>query len=290
MKLLKTLALALAGAGLLAGPAAAQKKWETVRIATEGAYAPWNFSGPGGKLDGFEIELANDLCARMKVKCEIVAQDWDGIIPALQAGKYDAIMAGMSITDERRKVIDFTRAYANAPNGLLAEKSSDLAKMPGTGSRFNLDKDMAGAQKAIDAVKAALKGKTIGVQGSTTHAAFADKFYKGAAEIREYKTTEQHDLDLAAGRIDVGFDSGVYGTTMLAKPVNAELAMVGPLLKGAMLATEVALGMRKDEPDLKAKFDAAIRSAAEDGTIRKLSEKWSKLDLTPGPVAPGASQ
>jgi octopine/nopaline transport system substrate-binding protein len=85
-------------------------------------------------------------------------------------------------------------------------------------------------------------------------------------------------------------NSGVYGTTMLAKPVNAELAMVGPLLKGAMLATEVALGMRKDEPDLKAKFDAAIRSAAEDGTIRKLSEKWSKLDLTPGPVAPGASQ
>ena len=85
---------------------------QNLKIATEGAYAPWNFTGAGGKLEGFEIELANDLCGRMKVKCEIVAQDWDGIIPALNAKKYDAIMAGMSITDERKKVIDFTRPYA----------------------------------------------------------------------------------------------------------------------------------------------------------------------------------
>jgi octopine/nopaline transport system substrate-binding protein len=281
MKLLKTLALALAGAGLLAGPAAAQKKWETVRIATEGAYAPWNFSGPGGKLDGFEIELANDLCARMKVKCEIVAQDWDGIIPALQAGKYDAIMAGMSITDERRKVIDFTRAYANAPNGLLAEKSSDLAKMPGTGSRFNLDKDMAGAQKAIDAVKAALKGKTIGVQGSTTHAAFADKFYKGAAEIREYKTTEQHDLDLAAGRIDAVLADSTALLATLAKSEFKDHALVGPGFVGGVLGGGVGAGIRKADADLKKMFDDAIAAATADGTVKRLSEKWFKIDAAP---------
>ena len=94
--------LGLLAAVLGAGAAAAQgKKWETVKIATEGAYAPWNFPAPSGKLDGFEVDLANDLCTRMKVKCEIVAQDWDGIIPALTAQKYDAIMAGMNITDKR---------------------------------------------------------------------------------------------------------------------------------------------------------------------------------------------
>ena len=84
----------------------AQEK--TVKIATEGAYAPWNFTSAGGKLEGFEIDLANDLCARMKVKCEIVAQDWDGIIPALQAKKYDAIMAGMSVTPKREEVMSFS--------------------------------------------------------------------------------------------------------------------------------------------------------------------------------------
>ena len=89
--------------------------------------------GLAGKLEGFEIDLASELCGRMKVKCEIVAQDWDGIIPALQAKKYDAIMAGMSITDERKKTIDFAGPYAAGPNGFLVAKASPLAKMPGTG-------------------------------------------------------------------------------------------------------------------------------------------------------------
>src|ERR687886_2156491 len=106
MKILGVLGAAALSILTAAGGASAQEK--TVKIATEGAYAPWNFTGAGGKLEGFEIDLANDLCARMKVKCEIVAQDWDGIIPALNAKKYDAIMAGMSITDDRKKVIEFT--------------------------------------------------------------------------------------------------------------------------------------------------------------------------------------
>src|SRR5829696_2823829 len=125
MKLVKLTSLSLLSAMLAIGAASAQEK--TVKIATEGAYAPWNFTGAGGKLEGFEIDLANDLCGRMKVKCEIIAQDWDGIIPALQAKKYDAIMAGMSVTDERKKVIEFSRAYANSPNGFLVAKTSPLA-------------------------------------------------------------------------------------------------------------------------------------------------------------------
>lgn len=99
--------------------------------------------------------------------------------------------------------------------------------------------------------------------------------------IRAYKSSPERDLDLMAGRIDAGFDSGVYGTSILGKPGNEDIAMVGPLMKGAMLATEVAIGLRKNEPELKTIFDKAIRDATEDGTIRKISLQWSKLDLTP---------
>src|SRR6476661_4279994 len=120
MTIFKTIGLGILASALAIGAAAAQDK--TVKIATEGAYAPWNFTGAGGKLEGFEVDLANELCTRMKVKCEIVAQDWDGIIPALTAKKYDAIMAGMSITDERKKTIDFSNPYAAGPNGFLVAK------------------------------------------------------------------------------------------------------------------------------------------------------------------------
>jgi octopine/nopaline transport system substrate-binding protein len=279
MKFVKTVGLALLGSALAIGTAAAQEK--TVKIATEGAYAPWNFTGAGGKLEGFEIDLANDLCARMKVKCEIVAQDWDGIIPALTSKKYDAIMAGMSITDERKKTIDFAGPYANSPNGLLVAKNSDLAKIPGTGQAFNLGSQQAAAEKAIEAYKPMLKGKTVGVQTSTIHSNFADKYLKGTAEIREYKTTEAHDLDLAAGRIDavLADSTNIIGT--LEKPEFKDYVMVGPSITGGLLGAGVGVGLRKGETELKKSFDEAIQAAIKDGTIKKLSEKWFKIDTTP---------
>ena len=279
MKFVKTVGLALLGSALAIGGAAAQQK--TVKIATEGAYAPWNFTGAGGKLEGFEIDLANDLCNRMKVKCEIVAQDWDGIIPALQAKKYDAIMAGMSITDERKKTIDFAGPYANSPNGFLVAKNSPLANMPGKGQAFNLGTQQAAAEKAIEAYKPLLKGKTVGVQGSTIHANFADKYLKGTAEIREYKTTEQHDLDLAAGRIDavLADSTAIIGT--LAKPEFKDYTMAGPSITGGLLGAGVGVGLRKGETELKKSFEEAIQAAIKDGTVKKLSEKWFKIDITP---------
>lgn len=279
MKFLKTISLALVGSALAVGGAAAQGK--TVKIATEGAYAPWNFTGPGGKLEGFDVDVANDLCARMKVKCEIIAQDWDGIIPALNAKKYDAIVAGMSITDERKKVIDFAGPYANSPNGFLVAKNSPMAKMPGTGQAFNLASQKADAEKAIDAVKPVLKGKSIGVQGSTIHSAFADKYFKGTAQIREYKTTEQHDLDLAAGRIDAVLADSTALIGTLEKPEFKDYVMVGPSITGGMLGNGVGVGIRKEDKDLKKAFDEAIQAAIKDGTIQKLSMKWFKIDTTP---------
>src|SRR5690349_8768743 len=279
MKLFKVLGLGLLASALALGGASAQEK--TVKIASEGAYAPWNFTGAGGKLEGFEIDLANDLCARMKVKCEIVAQDWDGIIPALQAKKYDAIMAGMSITDERKKTIDFSSPDAAGPNGFLVPKDSPLAKMPGTGQAYNLSTQKEAAEKAIDAVKPLVKGKTIGVQGSTIHANFADNYYKGTAEIREYKTTEAHDLDLAAGRIDavLADSTAIIGT--LEKPEFKDYALVGPSITGGLLGEGVGVGLRKEDTELKKAFNEAIQSAVKDGTVKKLSEKWFKIDISP---------
>jgi octopine/nopaline transport system substrate-binding protein len=123
--------------GLLAGGAAAQD-WSKVRIATEGAYPPWNATDSSGELVGFEVDLAKELCQRMDAECEIVAQAWEGIIPALQAGKYDAIMAGMSITEERQQVIDFTQSYWTTPAYFAVLKDSDLAAadLPRTRSTF----------------------------------------------------------------------------------------------------------------------------------------------------------
>ncbi|WP_230534641.1 transporter substrate-binding domain-containing protein, partial [Microvirga roseola] len=200
---------------------------------------------------------------------------------ALQAKKYDAIMAGMSITPKRQEVIDFAGPYANSPNGFLVAKASPLAKMPGTDQAFNLSSQQGAAEKAIEAVKPLLKGKTIGVQGSTIHSAFADKYLKDVAEIREYKTTEQHDLDLAAGRIDavLADSTAIIGT--LEKPEFKDYVLVGPSMTGGMLGAGVGAGLRKEDQELKKALNEAIQAAVKDGTVTKLSEKWFKIDIAP---------
>lgn len=278
-------------AGLVAGvlalcwaqPGEAQSRWATqgVRIATEGAYAPWNFSKPDGSLDGFEIDLANELCRRMGVRCTIVAQDWDGIIPSLNAGRYDAIMAGMNITPRRLEVISFTRAYASGPGGLGVAKDSPLARLAGTGTRFNLETQPAEARAAIDALRTALRGRTIGVQGATTHSAFLNEHFKDVATIREYRTTEQHDLDLQNGRVDAIWAAHSALTATFGQPGFEGFAIVGPGFSGGMLGIGVAVGLRKADNDLREMFDKAIAGALADGTVRNLSMKWFKVDLSP---------
>jgi octopine/nopaline transport system substrate-binding protein len=279
MKLFRTLSLGLLASALAVGGSTAQEK--VVKIATEGAYAPWNFTGAGGKLDGFEIELAAELCGRIKVKCEVVAQDWDGIIPALNAKKYDAIMAGMNITDKRLEVVDFTRPYASGMHGFATTKDSPLAKLAGTGERANLDKDPQAAQKLIDAWKPLLKGKTIGTQGSTVNSQFLEKYLKDTVTIREYKTTEQHDLDLAAGRVDAIYAAHSSLKATLDQPEFKDMTIAGAGVSGGVLGRGVAVAVRKDDAELKGKFDAAIQSAIADGTIAKLTQKWFKVDMTP---------
>ena len=211
----------------------------------EGAYEPYNLTDPSGKIVGFEPDVAMDVCARMKVECKIIAQDWDGMIPGLKAGKFDVIMDGMSITDERKKQIDFSVAYADVPAALATAKSSPLAKLAGAGKLVNFDKDKAGGAAALKALRDALKGKTIGVQVSTTHATFAGNHLKDVATIKEYKTTDERDLDLKSGRIDAVLDDQTEIAAMLGKDDAKDFTEFGPQLTGGDFGIGVGMGIRK---------------------------------------------
>jgi octopine/nopaline transport system substrate-binding protein len=273
-------ALRLAALSLLlaaSGAVAQGKPRDLLKIATEGAYAPWNFSTASGKLDGFEIELANDLCSRMKVKCEVVAQDWDGLIPGLNAAKYDAIMAGMQITDKRLEAVAFSRPYARTPGSFLVRKDSPLAKAPDD-RIYDVAANPAAAERAAQAARPHLAGKIVGVQAATTAALHMERLFPGI-QIREYKSGEQLDLDLAAGRVD----AAVAATTALdatkQKPGFEDFVVVGPSFTGGYLGRGVAVALRKADHDLKAMFDDAIASALADGTLSRLSRKWFGRDL-----------
>lgn len=261
------------------GHAMAQDQQE-IRIATEGAYAPWNFT-EGGKLAGFDIDLVNNLCARMKATCTIEAQNFDGLIPSLTAGKFDAIVAAMNSTPKRREVIDFSRPYAVEPVGLVAAKDSSVASAANTGKKINVSASPDEAQAALKDIKEKLSGKTVGVMGSTAFATFVDKYLKDAVTVREYKTTEELDLDLSAGRIDAAFNGTAAIAATLAKPGYENFVQAGALFSGDVLGDGFAAGIRKEDAELKAKFDQAIGEALADGTIKTLSEKWIKADLSP---------
>jgi octopine/nopaline transport system substrate-binding protein len=278
--ILRRLLPAVAIAATLAVPVAQAKDWKKVVIATEGAYAPYNMHAPDGKLIGFEIDLAMDVCKRVNLECEFVSQDWNGIIPGLNAGKYDAIMSGMSITPKRMEVIDFSRVYSNAPTTFAVMKGGPLASMPGTGIRVSLD-DAAMRDKAIQALAPLLKGKVIGVQVSTIQADLLNTYFKGVAEVRTYPTTEEHDLDLAAGRVDAALASTAYFSSTLNKPGGEQMTLAGPLFVGGLLGKGTGIGLRKSDGDLKALLDKGLNEALADGTIKALSMKWFKVDISP---------
>ncbi|WP_237480037.1 transporter substrate-binding domain-containing protein [Lichenibacterium dinghuense] len=281
MSRIALLASAALAAVLAVAPASA-KDWTKVTIATEGAYEPWNFVQPDGKLAGFEIDLAHDLCARMKVECTVVQNDWDGMIPALNAGKFDAIMAGMSITGKRLQVIDFSRSYAAGPSGFLVPKASDLAKLPGTGEILSMGTEEAKAKPVIDGMRALLKGKSIGVQVATIQANFVHHYFDDVATVQEYKTAEQNDLDLMAGRLDASFAEESVQLATLAKPDAKDLTIAGAEFRGGPdLGEGTGVGIRKNEPELKAMFDKAIAAEIADGSLKKLQDKWFKLDMMP---------
>ena len=260
---------------------------DKIKIGTEGAYPPWNAKDESGKLIGFEIELANFLCIYMKHECTIVEQDWDGMIPALVMRKFDAIMAGMSITDERMKTINFSQGYADEVASLAVMKGSSLEGMD-TPKAINLSTGGSAVNNALETLTAALTGKTIGVQTATIHQNFLESGDVGKVKIRTYKTQDEVNLDLAAGRIDAALAAAVAFTDYAEKS-GKPVVLVGPTFAGGAFGNGVGVGIRKgDSSSAQGKKDAkllkdfnkAIDTARKQGKISELAIKWFGFDAS----------
>jgi len=209
----------------------------TVRMGTEGAYAPYNFINDDGEVDGFERELGDALCEAAELKCEWVTNEWDSIIPNLVSGNYDTIIAGMSITDEREEVIDFTQAY-----------------IPPEASRY------IGLSEDAD---------TDGVVASQTSTIQSAYVAESGATLLEYATGDELIAALRSGEADSVFFQGSFLEPIVEE--NADIVWVG---EPVPLGGGVGMGIRESDAELKAKFDAAIEKMKADGSLNMLISKW----------------
>ncbi len=246
--------------GLLAVTALANAQapdWKRVRIAVEGAYPPFSEVGTDGKIKGFDIDIANALCAEMKAECTQVPQEWDGMIPALQARKFDAIVAQMSITEERQKSVLFTNKYSNSPAWLVAK-----------------------AGTPADQSAAAWKGKRIGVQRTTTHDRYATQHFTGS-EIVRYAKQDEIFLDLASGRVDAMLCDSVAADMGFIKTATGKgFARVGePIDDPKIFGIGAGIAVRKGDTALAEKFNAAIKAIRANGTYKKIQDKYFTFDI-----------
>ena len=263
---------------------------DSIRIGTEGAYPPWNSKDASGNLIGFEVELAKELCAIMKHECTIVEQDWDGMIPGLIMRKFDAIMAGMSITDERMKTINFSQGYADEVASLAVMKGSSLESL-NTVAGINLSKRDGTVKTTLKTLTAALAGKTVGVQTATIHQNFLESGDVGAVKVRTYKTQDEVNLDLTAGRCDVALAAAVAFTDYAEKS-GKDVVLVGPTFSGGHFGNGVGVGLRQEaqfgadsalgkrDAQLLKDFNKAIDKARKAGKISELATKWFGFDAS----------
>ncbi len=251
---------AVAAVVLAAVGAAEAKDWSKVRIGTEGAYPPFNSLTADGKLVGFDIDIAQALCDQMKVECEFVTQDWDGMIPALQAGKFDAVIASMSITEERKQKVDFTKKYYNTPPAIAVPKDSKLA---GT-------------------TDADLKGALLGAQSSTTHSNYAEEKLS-SAELKLYPTPDEYKLDVINGRVDAVIDDVVVLSDWLKTDDGSCCKLLGTLTPDPVINGEGAgIAIRKEDQELKAMFDEAIKGIRASGKYQEINDKYFNFDVYGG--------
>ncbi len=224
----------------------------TVRIASEGAHPPYNYL-ENNELAGFEIDLARDLCTRMKVSCSFIAQDWDGLIPGLLAHRYDAIVAAMEITGEARKKIAFTKPYVRMPSAFMTLKQ----------------------QATLDTSPAGLVGKAIGVESGGTHEAYLGDVYK-QSEVRPYARLEEAILDLAEGRLDAVIgDKDAIADYMKTRKEAECCVLAGDVPRDpAYFGDGIGIGLRKEDKALKARFEKALDSCLADGTFAKITAKY----------------
>jgi octopine/nopaline transport system substrate-binding protein len=282
MNILKKTILTVLASLLLIGNVYADK----IKIGTEGAYPPWNSKDASGALIGFEVELAQELCKIMGHECTIVEQDWDGMIPALLMRKFDAIMAGMSITAERQKTITFSQGYADEVAALAVMKGSSLESMD-TPEGINLTLGGSAVKKTLKTLTAALAGKTVCTQTGTIHQNFLESGDVGKVNVRTYKTQDEVNLDLTSGRCDVALAAAVAFTDYADKS-GKPVVLVGPTFSGGAFGNGVGVGIRQGGDDaigtrdakLLKDFNKAINTARKQGIISKLAIKHFGFDAS----------
>ena len=254
---------------------------QTIRIGTEGAYPPWNNINSAGDLEGAEIDFGNEACKRMGVTCEWVTQDWDGIIPALLQGKYDIIVAGMSITEERKEKVNFTTGYMTDGARFAVLKDSGLANLNIAGmSKVNLNNAGGKEQAAIGQLIAAMDGMTVCVQSSTIHQNFLEKHMSGAVDVKLYQAVDDHNLDLAAGRCDAVLADVGSIIDFMESDGGVDVAFTGPTFSGGVFGDGVGGAVRKEDTDILEMWNAAISEMSKDGTTAEITKRWFGRDIS----------
>lgn len=264
---------------------ASAEEMRKVRLGSDGVYPPWNYKDAGGAQTGYEVELANDLCQRVKVTCEWTFQAFDGLIPALNEDRFDVLMASLGITASREKAIDFSIQYYAGPHLFVASTEADFAKTQakGNGVKLRMEKLEGDNQATYDGLKAALKGKTVGVERGVKYVDFLKQWFPDVT-VRQYDKSEAIYLDLQADRIDAAFEgySSVHAFLQRQKAAGGtgeQFQPFGPEFWAEALGRGVAMGFAKGKnEDLRKAFNTAIYEATEDGTISKLSLKWMEYD------------
>jgi arginine/ornithine transport system substrate-binding protein len=253
----RTFLATIAGAALAAGLTTSTfAQSEKLRVGVEGNYPPFSMIAPDGKLQGFDIDIANAVCAEMKVECTFVQQEFDGIIPALNAKEFDLIVASMTITEARKKSVDFSDPYYDVPSRFVAKQGAFADHSP-----------------------ASLKGKKIVVLRNSPRAAYLAENYKESEVVLAGKETEVY-MELAVGRADVAFGSSVVSAeAFLKKPEGKGFAQVGPAIRIGG-GSGVGIAVRKDDTALVGKINAALKAIKANGTYKKLADKYFDFDIS----------
>ncbi|CAB3642209.1 Lysine/arginine/ornithine-binding periplasmic protein [Paraburkholderia sediminicola] len=254
---MKKLALCFALAAIATGAYA--KDWSTIRFGVDASYPPFESKGTDGKLTGFDIDLGNQICARLKAKCVWVENDFDGMIPALKAKKFDGVLSSMSMTPQRAEQINFSAKLFNTPTRLIAKKGSTLLPTPES-----------------------LAGKTIGVEQGTIQETYAKTYWEPkGAKVVPYQNQDQVYTDLLSGRLDGALQDAVQADIgFLNTPRGAGFQFAGKdIVDAKILGNGAGIGLRKDDVDLKEKIDKAIADMIKDGTYKAIEKKYFVFDV-----------
>jgi polar amino acid transport system substrate-binding protein len=256
----KALCLALSFLALpLTFPQAVRAKDQaTVRIATAGDYPPFNYMDSKGQVQGFEIDIMRIFCAEVNLKCEFFVQDWSGLIPALVSGKYDALVSSISITESRKKEVAFSHRFYDIPIGIVVSKNANIQ----------------------DVTPEAFKGKRIGVQASTVHAAYAEDIYEPAgATVRLYRSLDDANFDLKSGRIDAVLADKIVLDLWLKKDGAECCRDLGIVKSKKYFGDGAGIAFRKNDIELRDLFNKAIVLSRQNGSYQKISQEYFGHDV-----------